>query len=239
MIFLRIYFYCTNEWNIYLKEGTMGSYSSYDIPETDSGEVFQRFTEYFKNNNIPADASLSDKLKQFRIQNNLSYDQLAAITGITGELLKKIEERHVYPSLKIIHQLTRSLQKAKAVAGSPVEWGYTVIKKDEIIQSKNERPKQEHKGLGTTAHPAATVHEAVAVKAYIITLEGNYTKKDFSIHNGEEFIHVKKGSIKITLGNQEVTLQQGDSIYFLSLIPHKIENSASHESIIHVIVYQE
>lgn len=217
----------------------MGSYASYDIPETDNGEVFQRFVEYFKNNNIPADASLSDKLKQFRIQNNLSYDQLAAITGITTELLKKIEGRHVYPSLKIIHQLTRSLQKAKAVAGSPVEWGYTVIKKDEVIQSKNERLKQEHKGLDTTVHPAVTVHEAVAVKAYIITLEGNYAKKDFSIHNGEEFIHVKKGAIKITLATNEVILQQGDSIYFLSLIPHKIENIAHHESIIHVIVYQE
>ncbi|MEW6527421.1 MAG: XRE family transcriptional regulator [Spirochaetota bacterium] len=216
----------------------MGSYSSYDIPEADSGEVFQRFTEYFKNKDIPANASLSDKLKQFRVQNNLSYQQLAAITGITSELLQKIEERHVYPSLKIIHQLTRSLQKAKAVAGSPVEWGYTVIKKDEIIQSKNERPK-DHSHTGILTHSAATVNEAAIVKAYIITLEGNYTKKDFSIHNGEEFIHVKKGAIKITLGANDVTLQQGDSIYFLSLIPHKIENIASHESIIHVIVYQE
>ncbi len=217
----------------------MGSYSSYDIPEADNGEVFQRFTEYFKHNDIPASASLSDKLKQFRQQNNLSYQELAAITGITGELLQKIEERQVYPSLKIIHQLTHSLQKAQAIAGSPVEWGYTVIKKDEIIQSKNERPKQEHKVPGLQGNPAAVVREAVAVKAYIITLEGNYTKKDFSIHNGEEFIHVKKGAIKITLGANEVTLQQGDSIYFLSLIPHKIENIASHESIIHVIVYQE
>lgn len=239
MIFFRIYFICRNEWNIYFKESTMGSYSSYDIPEADNGEVFQRFTEYFKNKDIPANASLSDKLKQFRVQNNLSYQQLAAITGITGELLQKIEERHVYPSLKIIHQLTRSLQKAKAVAGSPVEWGYTVIKKDEILQSKNERPKHEPKGPGVHRHSAETVNEVVGVKAYIITLEGNYTKKDFSIHNGEEFIHVKKGTIKITLGANEVTLQQGDSIYFLSLIPHKIENIDSHESIIHVIVYQE
>jgi len=238
MIFFRIYFICRNEWNIYFKESTMGSYSLYDIPEADNGEVFQRFTEYFKNKDIQANASLSDKLKQFRVQNKLSYEQLAAITGITSELLQKIEERQVYPSLKIIHQLTRSLQKAKAVAGSPVEWGYTVIKKDEIIQSKNERPKERFHS-GAHSHSAGTVNEAVAVKAYIITLEGNYTKKDFSIHNGEEFIHVKKGAIKITLGANEVTLQQGDSIYFLSLIPHKIENIASHESIIHVIVYQE
>ncbi len=216
----------------------MGSSSSYDIHETDNSEVFQRFTEYCKDKDIPANASLSDKLKQFRVQNNLSYEQLAAITGITSELLQKIEDRRVYPSLKIIHQLTRSLQKAKAVAGSPVEWGYTVIKKDEVIQSKNERPK-EHNCTGIQLPSAATANEAVAVKAYIITLEGNYTKKDFSIHNGEEFIHVKKGLIKITLGSHEVILQQGDSIYFLSLIPHKIENIASHESIIHVIVYQE
>lgn len=221
------------------KDCTMGSYSAYDIPETDNSEVFQRFSEYYHNNVISSNASLSDKLKHFRIQNNLTHEQLAAITGISGELLQKIEERHVYPSLKIIHQITHSLQKAKAVADSPVEWGYTVIKKDEIIKSKNERPKQEFKGTGVHTHAASAVHEAVAVKAYIITLEGNYTKKDFSIHNGEEFIHVKKGAIKIILGANEVVLQQGDSIYFLSLIPHKIENIASHESIIHVIVYQE
>ncbi len=216
----------------------MGSYSAYDIPETDNSEVFQRFSEYYRNNVIFSNASLSDKLRHFRQQNNLTHEQLAAITGINGELLQKIEERQVYPSLKIIHQLTHSLQKAKAVADSPVEWGYTVIKKDEIIQSKNERPKQQHKGLGVNAS-AETEPQAVPVKAYIITLEGNYTKKDFSIHNGEEFIHVKKGAIKITLGANEVVLQQGDSIYFLSLIPHKIENIAPHESIIHVIVYQE
>ncbi|MCX8124872.1 MAG: XRE family transcriptional regulator [Spirochaetes bacterium] len=218
----------------------MGSYSSYDIPDTDNSEVFQRFTEYYTNNVLSSTASLSDKLKQFRMQNNLTLEQLAAITGISGELLQRIEDRHVYPSLKIIHQLTRSLQKAKAlVAGSPVEWGYTVIKKDEIITSKNERPKAQHNSVEAGLQRGETASEAVAVKAYIITLEGNYTKKDFSIHNGEEFIHVKKGAIKITLGANEVILQQGDSIYFLSLIPHKIENIASHESIIHVIVYQE
>ena len=220
----------------------MSSFSSYDIPKTDNNDVFQRFTEYFHKPSVSHVDSLSDKLRFFRQHNNLSYEQLAAITGICVELLQKIEERRAYPSLRVIHQLTRSLQQAKVIApGTPVEWGYTVIKKDDVIQSKNERPKNIFLNNVEPSHTAdeADVNEVVAVKAYIITLEGNYTKKDFSIHNGEEFIHVKKGSIKITLGSNEVILNHGDSIYFLSLIPHKIENVASSESVIHVIVYQE
>lgn len=217
----------------------MGSYSLFDNPDADHNEAYP-ITEYLKNNTLPCNASLSDKLKHFRMQNRFSYEQMAAITGLCSQLLQKIEERRAYPSLRIMHQLIQSLQKANNfAAGSPVEWGYTVILKDEIIQSRNERPHSEMKGAEGTAHAQTCAAPPLPVKAYIITLEGSYVKKDFSIHNGEEFIHVKKGAVKVSLGANEVILNEGDSIYFLSLIPHKIENVAPQESIIHVIVYQD
>ena len=44
------------------------------------------------------------------------------------------------------------------------------------------------------------------------------------MHEGEEFGLVLEGKIKVQIGKEAYTLEQGDSISFDSMLPHKFRN---------------
>ncbi|TAL36662.1 MAG: cupin domain-containing protein [Spirochaetes bacterium] len=114
--------------------------------------------------------------------------------------------------------------------------GYTVIRKDEAartdparmlpIDSIAARP-------GKTPGPAGPLP---SMRAFVITLTGKGRRRECASHRGEEFILVRKGSIKIFLGEEEILLREGDSVYYRSSIPHRIENRTFRKSIIVAVI---
>ena len=44
----------------------------------------------------------------------------------------------------------------------------------------------------------------------------------FNEHPGQEFIYILEGRLELTLGDQVVVLNEGDSIYFMSRTPHAL-----------------
>ena len=43
-------------------------------------------------------------------------------------------------------------------------------------------------------------------------------------HEGEEFIHIIEGRLRVTSGANHYDLEAGDSVHFKSLAPHSFEN---------------
>lgn len=203
-----------------------------------NNDFMDAMSDYYVDLESDNSVSISEKIFNFRKQHNLSIAELSVITGVDGKLLEKIETRKVYPSLKIIHQISRALGNASSdLLEKGVDWGFTVIRKDDVKSRVNTRFDKEE--IREEIAKTDTPSHAIPVKAYAITLEGQYKKADFSSHAGEEFVKVDSGSVKVTLHDREVVLQEGDSVYFLSVIPHKIENLAEGESKIMVIIYME
>mgnify|MGYP001810090330 FL=1 len=58
-----------------------------------------------------------------------------------------------------------------------------------------------------------------------------------SSHEGEEFIYVLNGTVKITYGQQEHILQVGDSIYYDSIVDHLVSAATDAPAQILAIVY--
>ena len=50
-------------------------------------------------------------------------------------------------------------------------------------------------------------------------------------HNGEECGYVLKGELVVLLGGKEYVLEEGDSIYFNSTVPHKYINRSDEDCI--------
>jgi quercetin dioxygenase-like cupin family protein len=46
--------------------------------------------------------------------------------------------------------------------------------------------------------------------------------QEFSIHEGEEFIIVVSGKVVVKYGKQETVLEEGDSAYYNSVVPHYV-----------------
>ncbi len=56
--------------------------------------------------------------------------------------------------------------------------------------------------------------------------EGSYS------HHGEEFLHVLKGNLQISIAGEPYTLKPGDSLYFDSDAPHEWHNPGKREAVV-------
>jgi quercetin dioxygenase-like cupin family protein len=67
--------------------------------------------------------------------------------------------------------------------------------------------------------------------ALLVTYRANGRTAEFTSHQGEEFLFVLGGTIRLTLeGSRPLTLNTGDSVYFAAEVPHLIENTGSKEA---------
>ena len=61
------------------------------------------------------------------------------------------------------------------------------------------------------------------MEPFVVTLEPVHIReKHLSSHEGEEFIYVLEGRMKIRLGEHTDVLEPGDSIYFRCTTPHHV-----------------
>ena len=58
-----------------------------------------------------------------------------------------------------------------------------------------------------------------------------------SSHEGEEFILVLEGCIEVNYGEAVYILNEGDSIYYDSIVPHVVKLSYEKESRILAVIY--
>lgn len=54
----------------------------------------------------------------------------------------------------------------------------------------------------------------------LVTIDPSDKPADLVSHKGEEFNYVIEGTIIVTIGDKELTLEKGDSVYFNPTIPH-------------------
>jgi quercetin dioxygenase-like cupin family protein len=181
--------------------------------------------------------SLSEIIRDFCEHHNITMDNLAQITQIDRDSLSKIESKEKYPSLQLIRRVFQDLDKVPPeLAKKGIERGYTILRKEEVKESAHSR-----KGLSDKAHlkQLAGDNKTRRMKSYIITLKESGKKPTFSTHSGEEFLLVLNGKVMVTLNKREEILDEGDSIYYSSRTPHKVENVNKGESSILAVVYED
>jgi len=55
---------------------------------------------------------------------------------------------------------------------------------------------------------------------FIVTVEPNDNPIHYNSHSGQEFTLVLEGRMMISIDGKELVLNQGDSLYFNSKLPH-------------------
>lgn len=76
------------------------------------------------------------------------------------------------------------------------------------------------------------------MEPFIVTLEPvPVREKHLSVHEGEEFIYVLEGRMKIRLGDHSDVLDPGDSIYFNCKTPHHVTCEGAMSAKILAVIY--
>ena len=161
---------------------------------------------------------ISQRIKDLRTQRNLTLSDLAKSTGFSKGLLSKIENNQVSPPIATLSTISKALG---------VRIGY-FFKEDESGKRTAVFTK-EYKGIPVVQDGTkfGYTYEALAMdkvdklmEPFLLTVkhgdEANYFQ-----HKGDEFIYMVKGKMRFEIGSENYILEEGDSLYFDSSIPHK------------------
>ena len=163
--------------------------------------------------------NIGEKIKELRKEKGMSIADLANKSELSPSLISQIERNMVTPSIVSLWKIAQSLQ---------VSVGYFFDEEPKDITNpvvkKNQRKR-------ITASNNNAIYELLSPDLnrkieflYITIKPGDYSTKDFVVHEGEECGIVIKGKLMVKMKDREYILEEGDSIYFDSTIPHKYIN---------------
>jgi transcriptional regulator with XRE-family HTH domain len=173
---------------------------------------------------VPEEIRVGEKVKVLREEKGLSLKQLADLTGISTALLSQMENHLVSPSLGTIIKLAKALGvKVGDFLGETEGEPFAIVRKDERRTVSRFASKEGVK-YGYSYESLGFEKKNRHMEPFIVTLEPATIKTSkTSVHDGEEFIFVLEGQMEVILGNHTDVLYPGDSIYYDSSIPHRVQ----------------
>ncbi len=168
---------------------------------------------------------LGKKVRDLRIKNNLTLDELASRCELSKGFLSQLENNMTSPSFSTLEDIVLAL-------GTTLELFFKEEKNEQIIFSKDDYfidVKDDSKI--TWIVPNAQKNE---MEPIILELKPNGTSKEILSHEGEEFGYCLKGSLVILNNNtnEKNILKKGDTFYFKGNFPHTIINESNNDAAI-------
>jgi len=167
---------------------------------------------------------VGEKIKELRAKKGLSLKDLAELTGFSTALLSQMENHLVSPSLGTIIKLARAFGvKVGDFFGETEGEQFTIVRRDERKKVSRFASKDGVR-YGYSYESLGFDKKDRHMEPFIVTLEPATVKTSkTSVHEGEEFIFVLEGEMEVILGNHTDILYPGDSIYYESSIPHRVQ----------------
>jgi len=164
--------------------------------------------------------NFSQRIKENRLKKKFTLEELAKRTNLSASFLSQIERGVVYPSLHSLKRIATALD---------VKLDY-FFKEEHLERTRSivRKDKRERFFLKDSKALVEILNSSgieVSMEPLVFTLEPKgHTGKHLSIHEGGEFGFVLAGEIKVQIGKESYTLQEGDSICFNSMLPHSFRN---------------
>ena len=182
---------------------------------------------------------VGEKIKSLREEKGLSREELARQSGIGIEQIERIESNIDLPSLAPLIKIARVLGvRLGTFLEEQQENGPVVCRKDEVMNSiefsNNAIQSRKHMTYHSLSRSKADRH----MEPFIIdVMPTDDTDFVLSTHEGQEFILVMEGTMEITHGRNNYILNEGDSIYYDSIVPHHVHGYKGQAAKILAVIY--
>lgn len=158
------------------------------------------------------------KIRDLRKRKNMTIQGLATVSGLSASVISQIERDMINPTVDTLWQISKGLD---------VHIGYffnSEVTEPNPVVKKDHRKKIVLTGSNAT-YELLCPNLQGKIEFIKLTLEpGERANKSLIVHEGEECGVVIEGRLLVILGDQEYILDEGDSIYFSSLQPHRFVN---------------
>jgi len=163
---------------------------------------------------------IGPKVRALRLRKKLGLVELGRHTGLSAALLSKVERGRLFPTLP-------TLLRIALVFGVGLEYFFAGARDKPVIAVARRRERLRFPEKPGARRPAY-VFESLDFPATERRLNSYYAEfrpvppdeLRWHDHTGGEFLYVLAGRLALHVGEEEVTLDAGDSIYFDSAVPH-------------------
>jgi transcriptional regulator with XRE-family HTH domain len=187
---------------------------------------------------MPANNEVGAKIKGLREMRGISVEELADRSGLQPAQVSKIESGAVTTSLTPLLKLARGLGVRLGTFLDDAELSGPVLTKksgDDVEAVRFAGPNDKE---GLAFHALAANKRDRNMEPFIIDVhpakDDNYL---LSSHEGEEFIYVLGGAIEVIYGKHNYRVEQGDSIYYDSIVPHHLHAADNKDARILAVIY--
>jgi len=166
--------------------------------------------------------TLGERIREAREMRGLTLEDLSSRSGISVDTLERVESNRAIPPLGELIRLGKALE---------MKMGYFIsagVDKPMCVVRSGSRPKVARHGK-KVSEQYGYVYESLArekatrlMEPFLVTM----MPTDFgelSNHDGQEFIFVLEGEIRVQIGRDVEILHPGDSIYYDSSHPHLVK----------------
>jgi len=162
---------------------------------------------------------LGKRVTKYREQLGLTQEQLAINSGLELSLIGDIESGAVYPPVGNIIRLSRALgQRVGTFMDDQFVPDPIVVRKSKRVEEASSDTKEGHYEYYPLGKGKTDRH----MEPLFIRIGEEEEDKKMSVHEGEEFIIVVTGKVIVKYGTTEQILEEGDSAYYNSVVPHYI-----------------
>jgi transcriptional regulator with XRE-family HTH domain len=172
--------------------------------------------------------SVGQKIRKARAGRKISQADLADLTGLPVDYLKRVESGKEKPPVGTLLQIAGAL---RINTGDFLQAPISSLRKRIRAYTK----RTENYAYKTLTPGAENKH----LKGFLVTIDPNreHDGVDYQ-HEGEEFVYVRRGQVEITIGEHVNRLAEGETLHFNSAIRHRMRNPGEGATELVVVIYQ-
>ena len=166
---------------------------------------------------------IGKKIKELRLQNDLTLEDLASRSELTKGFLSHLERNLTTPSISTLEDILEAL-------GTNLSEFFKEDKEEQIVFSTKDffvDKKEEYKIEWII--PNAQKNE---MEPILLTLKPHGSSHEMMSHQGEEFGYVLKGSVTLIRDNKKYKLRATDTFYMNGKKSHYLYNHTNNEALI-------
>ena len=168
-----------------------------------------------------SEVNVGRRLRELRLERDLSIRMLAAQSGLNVNTLSSIENNKTSPSVSTLQQVATALNL-------PINAFFEVkVLPQSIIYQKFGNRKSATFTHGTLSDLGAGFARS-GLEPFVVTLEPHAESGDTPIvHTGLEFVFCLEGCISYEVEGETFNLDPGDSLVFEAHLPHRWFNAGN------------
>lgn len=163
---------------------------------------------------------IASRVRELRELSDVPVEKMAEYLQVPNETYQNYESGAEDIPASILFEIAHKLQidMATLLTGEEPRMNIFTVTRNEKGVNVERRKQYRYQNLAEKF-----IHKKA--EFFIVTVESKPlgTKPDTNSHPGQEFNYVLEGSLKVYIHNNEIILNEGDSIYFDSNYEHAME----------------